>query len=165
MPPAGPANARVALVGEAPGKNEMEKLKPFCGASGIKLDELLWEAGMKRADVFVSNALLCRSEVPDLEGAARYSVEEYMKWLPKENARRKAARKKSGTHEPHELGNPFECCKPRLMRELLYLDANARAAGAPNGLVVMPLGNFALKTLHGVTGIMKWRGSVVVPKL
>lgn len=160
VPSDGPPNARLALVGEAPGKNELIKLRPMVGASGIKLEEILWAVGLRRNQVWVGNAASCRLEVPDLEGDGRYSADEYMKWLKKENAKRKKAKGALGP----QLVSPFEACRPRLMRELKYLDVAARAAGAPNGVVVQPLGNYALKSLRGVTGIMKFRGSVLLPR-
>lgn len=43
------------FIGEAPGKNEALTAKPFCGASGKILDQLLESAGIKRADVYVTN--------------------------------------------------------------------------------------------------------------
>ncbi len=47
--------AKLMLVGEAPGKNESLTGKPFCGASGKFLDQLLAHAGIARADVYVTN--------------------------------------------------------------------------------------------------------------
>ena len=43
----GDPHARVLIVGEAPGKNEDLQGKPFVGAAGKFLDELLEEAGLK----------------------------------------------------------------------------------------------------------------------
>ena len=47
--------AKIMLIGEAPGKNEAQTGKPFCGASGRILDELFLSAGIKREDVYVTN--------------------------------------------------------------------------------------------------------------
>lgn len=163
VPPGGNTSARIALVGEAPGKNEMQKGAAFVGASGIKLDELLWHAGLKRADVWISNASLCRAEVPNSEAANRFSSDEYMKWVQAENKRRKKQARATKT-QPTLLVDPFTACRPRLMRELASLDANARAAGAPSGVTVLPMGNYALYSLRGVRSIMKYRGSVMLPR-
>ena len=57
---AGNPNARVLIVGEAPGKNEDLQGVPFVGAAGKYLDELLGVAGLKREDVFIVNVLKCR---------------------------------------------------------------------------------------------------------
>jgi DNA polymerase len=56
----GDPNARVVLVGEAPGKNEDLKGEPFVGAAGQLLNELLAEAGLARDDVYIANVLKCR---------------------------------------------------------------------------------------------------------
>ena len=56
----GDPHARVLIVGEAPGKNEDLQGKPFVGAAGKFLDELLEEAGLKRKEVFIANVLKCR---------------------------------------------------------------------------------------------------------
>jgi len=47
--------AKIMFIGEAPGKNEAKTGKPFCGASGKILDELLASAGIDRKDVYVTN--------------------------------------------------------------------------------------------------------------
>ncbi len=48
-------DAGIMFVGEAPGKNEAQTGKPFCGAAGRILDELLEHIGVSRADVYVTN--------------------------------------------------------------------------------------------------------------
>ncbi|HWH29550.1 MAG TPA: uracil-DNA glycosylase [Mycobacteriales bacterium] len=55
-----PPGARLLLVGEAPGAEEDRTGRPFVGASGRLLDQLLQEAGGSRADVAVLNTLKCR---------------------------------------------------------------------------------------------------------
>jgi uracil-DNA glycosylase family 4 len=47
--------AKIMFVGEAPGKNEAEQGRPFCGQSGRVLDELMATIGMDRTDVYVTN--------------------------------------------------------------------------------------------------------------
>ncbi len=56
----GNPEARVMLVGEAPGKNEDLQGRPFVGAAGKYLDSLLELAGIARGDVFIANVLKCR---------------------------------------------------------------------------------------------------------
>jgi len=51
----GSHDAHIMFVGEAPGKNEAEKGRPFCGAAGKILDELLAHIGLERATVYVTN--------------------------------------------------------------------------------------------------------------
>lgn len=56
----GPDDARVLIIGEAPGKNEDLSGHPFVGAAGKYLDELLGHAGLERGDVYIANVLKCR---------------------------------------------------------------------------------------------------------
>ena len=49
--------AKIMFIGEAPGKNEAEQGKPFCGAAGRILDELLSHIGLERKDVYVTNVV------------------------------------------------------------------------------------------------------------
>lgn len=51
--------ARVVIVGEAPGTTELRLKRPFVGRSGQLLDEMLRQAGMRRSDVYITNAVLC----------------------------------------------------------------------------------------------------------
>jgi DNA polymerase len=56
----GNANAEVVFIGEAPGKKEDETGKPFVGAAGRFLDELLAGIGLRRQDVFITNIVKYR---------------------------------------------------------------------------------------------------------
>ncbi len=49
--------AKIMFVGEAPGLNESKTGRPFCGASGKILNELLDSVNLKREDVYISNLL------------------------------------------------------------------------------------------------------------
>ena len=54
---AGPAKARVVLIGEQPGDAEDEQGLPFVGPAGKLLDRVLDEVGIDRDDVYVTNAV------------------------------------------------------------------------------------------------------------
>jgi uracil-DNA glycosylase family 4 len=60
VPSVGPDSASVAFVGEAPGKQEAHTGKPFVGPSGKLLNVVNNGYGIKREEVFLSNACLCR---------------------------------------------------------------------------------------------------------
>ncbi|HZQ34345.1 MAG TPA: uracil-DNA glycosylase [Dehalococcoidia bacterium] len=60
VPGDGPDSARIMFIGEGPGYNEDRSGHPFVGPAGRFLDELLATAGLKRADVFVTNVVKCR---------------------------------------------------------------------------------------------------------
>src|SRR5215218_534294 len=57
---AGNADADLMFVGEAPGFHEDQQALPFVGRAGGLLDELLAGIGLSRAEVFITNVLLCR---------------------------------------------------------------------------------------------------------
>jgi uracil-DNA glycosylase len=56
----GTLGSRLAVVGEAPGKREVEEGRPFVGNAGRLLDELLDEAGIERSKVYVTNVVKIR---------------------------------------------------------------------------------------------------------
>lgn len=56
----GNTNARLVLVGEAPGREEDQKGEPFVGEAGRLLDRILQAMGMKREEVYICNVLKCR---------------------------------------------------------------------------------------------------------
>ena len=47
--------AKMMFIGEAPGENEAKTGRPFCGAAGKILDELLESIGLKRQEVYITN--------------------------------------------------------------------------------------------------------------
>jgi DNA polymerase len=56
----GNPQAKIMLIGEGPGYHEDKQARPFVGASGKFLEELLENIGYKRADVFIANVVKCR---------------------------------------------------------------------------------------------------------
>jgi len=56
----GDPNAEIVLIGEAPGKNEDLQGKPFVGASGKFLNEMLEMIGLKREDIYITNIVKYR---------------------------------------------------------------------------------------------------------
>lgn len=56
----GSADAELVFIGEAPGKNEDEQGKPFVGAAGKFLNEMLEMIGLKRGDVYITNIVKYR---------------------------------------------------------------------------------------------------------
>ena len=53
----GDVDARIMMVSEAPGYNEDKTGRPFCGAAGKVLDELLESINLKREKVYICNLL------------------------------------------------------------------------------------------------------------
>ena len=60
VPGEGPAGAQIMFIGEGPGFYENEQGRPFVGAAGKFLDELLANIGLKREEVFITNVVKCR---------------------------------------------------------------------------------------------------------
>ena len=60
VPGAGNQNADIVFVGEAPGKSEDLRGKPFVGTAGKKLDEALENSGLTRDQVYITNIVKCR---------------------------------------------------------------------------------------------------------
>jgi uracil-DNA glycosylase family 4 len=60
VPGEGPANAEIMFIGEGPGFHENEQGRPFVGAAGKFLEELLNQIGMKREQVYITNVVKCR---------------------------------------------------------------------------------------------------------
>ena len=56
----GNVDADIVFIGEAPGKNEDLQGKPFVGAAGKFLDEMLAAAGLQRPDVYITNIVKYR---------------------------------------------------------------------------------------------------------
>jgi uracil-DNA glycosylase len=86
----GSANARVMVIGEQPGNSEDLSGKPFVGPAGKLLDRALAEAGIDRAEVYVTNAV------------------KHFKWIPRGKVR---------LHQKPNAGE-IEACKPWLMAEM-----------------------------------------------
>ena len=60
VPGAGPGDADIMFIGEAPGFHENQQGLPFVGAAGKFLDELLEKIDLKRDNVFITNVVKCR---------------------------------------------------------------------------------------------------------
>jgi DNA polymerase len=60
VPGEGPTHAEIMFIGEGPGARENEQGRPFVGAAGKFLDQLLEQAGVTRAEVWITNVAKCR---------------------------------------------------------------------------------------------------------
>lgn len=134
----GPTNARIAIVGEAPGREEEERGVPFIGSSGHELDKMLKDAGLNRTECYVTNVVMDRPPNNELNGV----------WISpkKENC--------DGT----EVQFRGKRVKPHVVRDAERLYTELRAL-KPN--VVVACGNTPLWALCPQTGVAKWRGSTL----
>lgn len=60
VPGEGSPCAKVMFVGEAPGFNEDLQGRPFVGAAGSLLTQLIESIGLSRSEVFITNIVKCR---------------------------------------------------------------------------------------------------------
>jgi uracil-DNA glycosylase family 4 len=60
VPGEGFRSAKVLFVGEAPGEQEDLQGRPFVGAAGKLLTELLQSVNIRREDVYITNTVKCR---------------------------------------------------------------------------------------------------------
>ncbi|MFI7680820.1 UdgX family uracil-DNA binding protein [Actinophytocola sp. NPDC049390] len=88
----GPANASVLVIGEVPGDQEDRQGHPFVGPAGRLLDKALVEAGIDRAQVYVTNAV------------------KHFKFKPAERGKRRIHQKPGRTE--------VVACRPWLVAEL-----------------------------------------------
>ncbi len=86
----GNPNARLVLVGEAPGGQEERAKRPFVGPAGQILNEALAEVGLSREDIWITNIVKCRPVTPGLGGRLRNrtptaaEVKRFLPWLLQE---------------------------------------------------------------------------------
>jgi uracil-DNA glycosylase len=89
VPGEGNPEAEVMLVGEGPGFHEDAQGRPFVGAAGNLLNEMLGRAGLKREDVFITNIVKHRppgnrDPMPDeMEACSRYLERQIAEIKPK----------------------------------------------------------------------------------
>jgi uracil-DNA glycosylase len=89
VPGEGSPSAEVMFIGEGPGFHEDQQGRPFVGAAGQLLTEMLRTIGMRREDVFITNVVRCRppgnrDPLPDeLEACDAYTQRQIAVLQPK----------------------------------------------------------------------------------
>lgn len=83
VPGEGNPRAEVMFIGEAPGYHEDRQGRPFVGAAGQFLNELLQRAGLRREEVYITNVVKCRppgnrDPLPDEIAACAPYLEEQL---------------------------------------------------------------------------------------
>ena len=148
--------AKLLVVGEAPGENEVKSGKPFHGASGGILEDALEQGGLQRSqwkspyypptgEVSVTNTILCMPPV---------FFDDYL-------ARVKYEGKQS----------PVDCCSVRLRRDMVehlrpYLAGTAPAPGLIAELptaTIAPVGSLALGGVCDALGIPVGHSRKILP--
>ncbi len=79
----GNPDARLVLVGEAPGYQEEREREPFVGPAGQKLNDILKAMGISREEVYISNIVKFRPATPrQTTNNRKPSPEEMASCLP-----------------------------------------------------------------------------------
>jgi uracil-DNA glycosylase len=78
----GSLDANIMFIGEAPGENEAKSGKPFVGASGRLLSELLDIIGIKREDIYITN--IVKDRPPKNRDPKPDEIELYRPYLEKQ---------------------------------------------------------------------------------
>lgn len=133
----GPAPAKVMIVGEAPGEQEVREGIPFVGASGQELGKMLSEAGIMRSACFVTNVI---RERPPENDIGHFIAMRKADVTPEHRSVRDKMVKRP-VWEGLEL----------LQREIELVQPN----------VIIALGNVSMWALTGKWGITSWRGSLL----
>jgi uracil-DNA glycosylase len=78
----GSHHADIMFIGEAPGANEAKTGRPFCGASGRVLDEMLRSIDLKREDVYITN--IVKDRPPENRDPHKGEIELYAPFLERQ---------------------------------------------------------------------------------
>lgn len=79
VPGDGSYEAKIMFIGEGPGRDEDIQGKPFVGAAGKFLTQMLADIGMKREDVYITNVVKCRP--PENRDPLQPEVDACFKYL------------------------------------------------------------------------------------
>ena len=82
VPGEGPEDAELLFIGEAPGWHEDQQGRPFVGAAGGFLDELLASIGLVRRQVYIANVIKCRP--PQNRDPLPAEIQACCKWLDRQ---------------------------------------------------------------------------------
>src|SRR3989344_6073145 len=75
-------SAKIMFIGEAPGETEAKKGRPFCGAAGKRLDELIESIGLKREDVYIT--IVVKDRPPNNRDPSQAEIELYSPFLERQ---------------------------------------------------------------------------------
>ncbi len=78
----GSHNAKIVFIGEAPGRNEAKTGRPFCGAAGKILDELLGHIGLNRKDIYITN--IVKDRPPENRDPTPEEIKAYGSFLDRQ---------------------------------------------------------------------------------
>ncbi len=137
--PRGPQPAKFLIVGEAPGRQEVQAGVPFVGASGQELTKMLNESGIP--------AESCRYTNVTMQRPPENKIDEFFR-----TSRKRGTADGATLHRGKWAMPPLLEGIENLRREIIETKPT----------VVIGLGNTALWACTGEWGITRWRGSQMV---
>ena len=127
--------SKIALVGEAPARHEMRMGRPFVGPAGAVLDECMHAAGLIRRQCYITNVFECECFKKKASQSNIYrKSDSALLWS------QKGSFTAAGVEYVARLKDRLDRCKANVFVAL----------GAP-----------ALDALTSLSGILKWRGSIL----
>ena len=143
VPPEANAGATVAVVGDFPQEFEVREKRPFMGKIGNEFTQYLGAEGLPRGHVHWTMAVLCQ---PPANRMDRFLIA--IKKRNKDIVKRNKDRAKADLELLPLIPSPFECCAPRLKKELEPFSN------------IVPCGTIAAKAvIHKSATIMALRGA------
>lgn len=133
----GPAPAKIMIIGEAPGEEEVRQGMPFVGSSGQELSRMLQEAGIIRSTCFITNVIRERPPGNDIDNFI--------------------ARNKTSVTSEHRSVRDKMVKRP--VWEGIELTQREIELVQPN--VIIAMGNVSMWALTGKWGVTSWRGSAL----
>ncbi len=104
VPPESRANPELTVIAEAPGRTEIILERPLIGPSGMELGKALGEGACNRGQVHLTNVVQCKPPGGNMK--------VYL-------AKLRAWNKKQKSKGLPPIPSPIDCCRPRLLREVM----------------------------------------------
>lgn len=138
VPASGPRNARLAVIGMAPAKNEVTDKRPFTGPSGRILDDALAGAKTSRAATYVTNLVDFYIDDNDLYAIPQEIIEQ----------------------QRNRVFQELDTVRPNCLLILGADTLDLLTATSIHTYIEKKTDAKKLKTHGSKEGIIKWRGSI-----
>ncbi len=165
MQSVGPRDAKILIVGEAPGDTETQLGKPFMGSAGQELTKMLLDAGLRRQDCYLTYAFM---EQPPKNKIEEWQVKK--KELPSSYSLPAMSRgnylSPSKVHHIDRLWKEIETVKPNVIVALgavaLWALTYETSISALRGAIIQSRGYKILPTFHPAYILRVWSDRLVL---
>ena len=150
----GPRNARIAIVGESWGREELAAKQPFVGASGNEFRRMLREAGINPSDCFMTNVSPRQPRGNDMWRFFYSTAEAKEKGIP---SWKSLFPHTDTSVEIQKLYQQLRTVAP----SLVIAAGNYALWALSNSYSISTISNGEGATVRVPGGIMSWRGSMI----